>query len=883
MPPRLTFHLILHTHWDREWYLPQAAFRPRLDSTVGSVLDLLERNSTARFVLDGQTVLAEDVLDPRPEWISRAAQAVATGHLEVGPWYVLGDELIPSGESMVRNLLQGGRDASALGGRLDVLYSPDAFGHPAILPTLAREFAIDAGVVWRGLGRPTGADRDLYRWRGPDGAEVLVYHLPAQGYEIGAELAGSPQTLPERWHAIRTQLDQRAVTSHVAVFVGADHHAPPRDPGAMCAALQAIEPGHDVRISSLAEFFAAAAAEARDVPVLQGELRWSYGHTWTLQGTHASRARLKRRHGAAELHMQRVAEPLAALAAWRGGHDHRGLLRSTTRILLKCQFHDTLAGCCSDDVAREQGTRLMSVVATNRAIARVTLHEISGHDPDVARDDPAGVTPTLLLWNPVPRRCGGIVTAEVTCFRRDLLVGPPSGRTPRVGPGYRPFALATDDGRDIPVQVLAVAPGTERLDAARHYPDQDEVDRVLIAFDSPPVPGLGFLGLVPTRGPATPPVCGLDVRDGSMANRFLEVHVAPDGRITLIDRRTGEHYRDILHLVDERDLGDTYTPYVPADVATTRSIRRVRCRVLARGPLVGALELRFTMRSAGHGEIAGRLVLVLHADSPVLRVHLEIDNGAIDHRLRLRVPVGTGAAAIAGAAFGFERREAVATHDDQLPAEQPVATAPAHRYVAAGGDGRGLAVLSPGFFEYEWTNERELLVTVIRGVGELSRGTLPTRPGHAGWPMATPDAQEPGRHVIELAVAPVDDADLADPTELEQLWEETFAAPQATFVRDFVGDRAAMASIGIGLEGRGLVFSSLKPAETSDGFVLRCYNTDSAPVAGRWIFRSPIGRVMLVRADETIVAPLDVPDRQVVEFTAPPRGIVTILVTPETP
>ena len=289
------------------------------------------------------------------------------------------------------------------------------------------------------------------------------------------------------------------------------------------------------------------------------------------------------------------------------------------------------------------------------------------------------------------------------------------------------------------------------------------------------------------------------------------------------------------------------------------------------------------MRSAGHGEIAGRLVMVLHADSPVLRVHLEIDNGATDHRLRLRVPVGTGTAAIAGAAFGFERREAVATHDDQFPVEQTVATAPAQRYVAAGGGGRGLALFCPGFFEYEWTNERELLVTVMRSVGELSRGTLPTRPGHAGWPMATPDAQEPGRHVIELAVAPVDDVDMADPAELEELWEETFAAPQATFVRDFTGDRAAMASIGIGLEGRGLVFSSLKPAETSDGFVLRCYNTESVPVAGRWIFVSPVGRAVLVRADETIVAPLDLLDRHVVEFTAPPRGIVTILVTPETP
>src|SRR3989442_15511960 len=84
-----------------------------------------------------------------------------TGRLQVGPWYVLADELIPSGEALVRNLLFGAADAEHWGARLDVLYSPDAFGHPGILPTLAREFGLRAGVGWRGRG---GGGR---RGRGP--------------------------------------------------------------------------------------------------------------------------------------------------------------------------------------------------------------------------------------------------------------------------------------------------------------------------------------------------------------------------------------------------------------------------------------------------------------------------------------------------------------------------------------------------------------------------------------------------------------------------------------------------------------------------------------------------------------------------------------------
>src|SRR2546425_683735 len=100
----------------------------------------------------GQTILLEDYLQARPDRDAEVKALVKTGRLQVGPWYVLADELIPSGESLIRNLLLGAADAERLGGRLDVLYSPDAFGHPAAWPELAREFGIRYGVLWRGRG-----------------------------------------------------------------------------------------------------------------------------------------------------------------------------------------------------------------------------------------------------------------------------------------------------------------------------------------------------------------------------------------------------------------------------------------------------------------------------------------------------------------------------------------------------------------------------------------------------------------------------------------------------------------------------------------------------------------------------------------------------------
>src|SRR5256885_6524213 len=150
----LIFHLIPHTHWDREWYLPRAAFQARLVPAVDDLIERLQADAGYRsFLLDGQTVLVADYLRARPERKGDIQALVKTGRLQVGPWYVLADELIPSGEALVRNLLLGAADAEQLGGRLDVLYSPDAFGHPAVWPTLARERSEERRVGKEGRSR----------------------------------------------------------------------------------------------------------------------------------------------------------------------------------------------------------------------------------------------------------------------------------------------------------------------------------------------------------------------------------------------------------------------------------------------------------------------------------------------------------------------------------------------------------------------------------------------------------------------------------------------------------------------------------------------------------------------------------------------------------
>ena len=872
------FHLIPHTHWDREWFLPRAAFHARLIPMFDDLIDRMHADPAFRsFLLDGQTVLLEDYLRARPERESDVKTLVKSGRLQVGPWYVLADELIPSGESLIRNLLLGALDADRLGGRLDVLYSPDAFGHPAVLPALAREFGMKYGVIWRGLGGEPGQERDFFRWRGSDGRDILLWHLPPDGYQMGVALPGSGARLPDIWTQVRAAIVERAAGKHIPVFVGADHHAPHPTLVRLRDLLADLEPASAFRISRLDEFF--QAAESTSATPVAGELRWSYGYTWTLQGVHGTRAPLKRRHGQIELWLQRVAEPLVALARNAGGGlDRRSVLEVAWRTLVRTQFHDTIAGCTADAVAAAAEHRLTQVAAYAAELTRGALLELVGHDPDAARERTARTEPALVLWNPAARARGGVTVADVTMFRRDVLVGPPppaGARTPRHGPGYRPFALRGRDGKAIPVQVLAQRTTQERIEAARHYPDQDEVDQVRVAFRAPAVPGLGLAAL--TAGSPAPLGRSEDVhvRGRSLENRFVAVTLEPSGAITLLDRRRNERYGELLRLEDAGDAGDAYTYCPPARDRVTPSRGPIVVRRLAAGPLVAALEARWEMT---HG-IDARLVVQLYADSPIVRVILEIDNRNLYHRLCARLPTSlAGVAAIAGAPFAAVERPAVSADPAAYPRETPVRTAPAHRFVAAARGGRGLALLAPAFFEYEWTAKGDLLVTLLRSVGDLSRGDLPTRPGHAGWPTPIPGAQCLGTTRIDLGIVPVSAGEVERGEVLPQLWEDAFLPLHGLWLRDAAS--LTISPVNISLEGTGLVFCSLKPAQIGSPMVLRCYNATGRKTAGAWRFANGVKTAHRVRADEREAVALVLEQRgNIIRFVAEPHEIVSILVT----
>ncbi|MGQ9622694.1 MAG: hypothetical protein ACUVTO_04525 [Candidatus Caldatribacteriaceae bacterium] len=214
-------HFVSHTHWDREWYESLDSFRLRLVRLMDKLLEILHRDHLYQtFMLDGQTIILEDYLEIRPEREEELRALVSSGRILIGPWYILPDEFLVSGETHIRNLLFGQRIARRFGGKMAVGYLPDSFGHIAQMPQLLKKSGIGYAVIWRGV--PASVKTSEFWWEAPDGSRVLTLYMPF-GYGVAANLPSDKETLLRRIKRLLEQLLPFATTSHILLMNGSDH------------------------------------------------------------------------------------------------------------------------------------------------------------------------------------------------------------------------------------------------------------------------------------------------------------------------------------------------------------------------------------------------------------------------------------------------------------------------------------------------------------------------------------------------------------------------------------------------------------------------------------------------------------------------------------
>ncbi|UDY37012.1 glycoside hydrolase family 38 N-terminal domain-containing protein [Dermatobacter hominis] len=736
--------VVPHTHWDREWYSPYPTFRLRLVDLLDELLPRLEADTGfAHFQLDGQMAVVDDYLGLRPDEAGRLRSLAAQGRLSMGPWYVLPDEFLVSGETHVRNLQLGLRKAEAFGGAMPVGYLPDMFGHIAQMPQLLVQFGFTDAVVWRGV--PSSIDGPQFWWIAPDGSRVRAEYLPA-GYGNGSELPHDAGAVREKIEIFRL-LQGPLVGDPLLLMAGMDHEVPPAHLSAVIAELNEREAArtegdaYELTIRSLAEHL--ADAPTGHLPELHGEMR-SGLRANVLMGVASNRVDVKQAAARAERTLERVAEPLAAL--WLGEPERwLPVFDAAWLDVIRNAAHDSICACSHDEVVDAvlhryaESTRLAQGVAdraVEAAAARmaspgvVVLNATARPRTDVVEIDipgPADGEPVehpavqVLAAVPAVEEIDGAVGDEAPMrLALAALAEHPDTRSIRIeddgaasGATITAHLLADHaDDAVTPADALALVGQRATEDpelALRLVVHRRDPSRHVLALAAD-VPGYGWARWEPVE-PAHPVSAEGEL---GLANGLVTVVADPTDGTFSVDGVAG-----FGRLVDDGDAGDTYNwcpPEVDVVVDAPTSVEVTRTEA---GPIRGRLVVRSTYvipercaidgqegmttgwaggetyRRVGEVTQVFTTTVEVRADDPTVRVTTSWDQRARDHRLRVHLP-------LPGPAASSRAEDAYAVVERPLwieggPNEWGVPTFPSRRFVQAGG----LTVTHEGLCEYE--------------------------------------------------------------------------------------------------------------------------------------------------------------------------------------
>jgi mannosylglycerate hydrolase len=788
MPTRVA--IVPHTHWDREWYSPFQTFRLRLVKLLDALLPMLEGDlSYARFLLDGQTAVLDDYLEVRPEAAATLTRLAAAGRLSIGPWMVLMDEFMVSGETMVRDLQFGIARGAQLGGVMDVGYLPDMFGHVAQMPQILELAGFAHAVVWRGV--PASVEQTAFWWDAPNGSRVRAEYLYGS-YSNGRDLPDDAKRLVLRAVDYEQELGA-ARLADMLLMNGTDHQMPQPWLGRVVAEANAIQDEYEFVVTSLPEYLAAQPTAA--LTTVQGELR-SGARANLLMGVGSNRVDVHRACAAAERALEKRAEPLSALLLPAARYPHAFSTIAWRNLILN-SAHDSSCACSHDEVVDQVVVRYAEARQIAEGLAREAVRTLATQ-VDAVR----GAT---LVVNPTARPRSGIVEARVPGSGPCTFVGPDGtpcptqvleatgGESPPIlvtgqkvrwvldlmrGTEFQGRQIASYDVRDTgeghDIVLREAAAGEERCDLAELRQQmlalgeagQQLRVRVVeapgrrVLFHTGDLAGFGWACFA-AGDDASPPGTAR-----ALANEHLRVEVDPSDGTYAIETSDGLRVAGFGRLVDGGDGGDTYNYSPPADDVVIERPDSVTVTTTENGPVRArvVIDAAYTLPAEAIGDwracerrsdatvsCAVRTILEVRAGERFLRVTHEIENRARDHRLRAHFPlpaVVTGSDA--ECAFAVVHRGLTA---EGGPGEHGLPTFPSRRFVDASDGSCGLALVHDGLLEYEVVADgRELALTLLRAVGYLSRTEPQLRPNPAGPadPLAGPQLQ--GLQRAEYAV-----------------------------------------------------------------------------------------------------------------------------------
>ena len=715
--------IVPHTHWDREWYHSYQEFRLKLVDTLDTLLTLLESDdSYAHFMLDGQMAVVDDYLEVRPEGEERLVALAAAGRLSMGPWYILMDEFLASGETIIRNLQMGLRRGAAFGGTMPVGYLPDMFGHIAQMPQILSQAGLADAVVWRGV--PSAITRSGFWWEAPDGSTVRAEYLP-DGYGNGAALPDDAKALVERTAEL-IEDSGAFVLGDLLCMNGSDHLMPQPELGRVVAEANALQDDIAFSITSLPRYLAAAPREGLER--WRGELR-SGSRANMLMGVTSNRVDVKRSGELATRQLERRAEPLAALFQPPSAWPQRQLDLAWKEVV-RNSAHDSICACSVDDVVdavlhRYTEARTIATGLADRAIRSLARSMATPGDyvlnpaarPRsgvvelvVGADDPPAPGVQVLSEEARPTAPRELDTETVRTILKQLQ-GPQiehdtwlqdiaveeddDGITVlfSVGPEERRNVPIAQAKRDI-VARMEARPGA----AIRLGLDQRPTRRIVARVDE--VAGYGWRPFqpVPAVHPATASGPGEPV---ALSNGLVSIEVDEQAGTFSLNGMPGYG-----RLVDGGDLGDSYNYSPPTEDSFVDTPDAVAVRVIESGPVRARVVITTTYPLPDHVDGRSKARVGTQATEIETTLELRADEPAVRSPPRSSTRVGTTASGSTSPCPVRQQHRRPSAPSPWSsggspprvgPDEFGLPTAPARRFVSAGG----LTVVHDGVCEYE--------------------------------------------------------------------------------------------------------------------------------------------------------------------------------------
>lgn len=771
-PPRTrNVHYILSTHWDREWYEPFQHYRFRLVNLLDGVLDGLEEGRLrGPFTTDGQAIILADYLEIRPERREQVERFAREGKLRIGPWYVLPDEFIVSGEAHLRNIRLGMETARGYGAEPSRAgFACDLFGHLSQLPQIFSGFGIRSIFIWRGVN--LGHQRNFI-WVGADGTELVGYRFSFWGYSEYAAAVGRAFDREGTFDAgaCGRHIDEFLATQSAATaappilfFDGADHlewNEPVYN--VLAQRFGAAEGGFRFLHGGLDEF-AGEMIAGRDMITerFEGELREPGRDrgkvTHLIPGVLSSRVWIKQRNADCQNMLCHWMEPMGAFANHLTGIEYPdGYLAFAWKTLLENHPHDSICGCSVDLVHEDMKYRFSQV---EQAAGRVTLDRLRKIAASV-EGEVGGDALRLAIFNPLPRP----IMEEVVEVDLEIPADWPFFQEFFGFEKLPAFRIHAHDGAEIPYQRIGQTVDQTRVRIRPHkFPDPRPVNLVRVSLPVS-IPAMGYTTLLVRKGEETVPTrhpMGTPMAMGNRAleNEHLRVEVDSNGSLRLIDKAGGSVYTGLNSFEDNADIGDGWfhgaaindqvfdSHASPADVALVEN-----------GPMAGALRVCTRMRVPEEFDfrrmVRSERLVELEIESTVrlrrgarhAEIETRVNNIARDHRLRALFPSGAESSVYhADSAFDMIERPVALRADNHEYMELEVETTPQQTWTAIHDGERGLAIVSTGLMEscVRDTEERPLALTLLRCTGR----TVMT--------AGEPEGQIPGVHAFRYWVTPL--------------------------------------------------------------------------------------------------------------------------------